>query len=60
MIHSFKLGGLNIVLDVFSGSIHVVDDIAFDMINMYDQNSEEEIITAVLSKYNEITKEEII
>ncbi len=59
MIHSFKLGGLNIVLDVFSGSIHVVDDIAFDMINMYDQNSEEEIITAVLSKYNEITKEEI-
>lgn len=59
MIHSFKLGGLNIVLDVFSGSIHVVDDIAFDMINMFEDKTEDEIATAILSKYNEITKEEI-
>ena len=32
MIHCYKLGGLNIVLDVFSGSVHAVDEIAFDMI----------------------------
>ena len=59
MIHSFKLGGLNIVLDVFSGSVHIVDDIAFDMINMFEDKTEDEIVTAILSKYNEITKEEI-
>ena len=59
MIHSFKLGGLNIVLDVFSGSVHIVDDIAFDMINMFEDKTEDEIATAILSKYNEITKEEI-
>ena len=59
MIHSFKLGGLNIVLDVFSGSVHFVDDIAFDMINMFEDKTEDEIVTAILSKYNEITKEEI-
>ena len=58
MIHSFKLGGLNIVLDVFSGSVHIVDDIAFDMINMFEDKTEDEIVTAILSKYNEITKEE--
>ena len=28
MIHCYKLAGLNIVLDVFSGSVHVVDDVA--------------------------------
>ena len=51
MIHSFKLGGLNIVLDVFSGSVHIVDDIAFDMINMFEDKTEDEIATAILSKY---------
>ena len=32
MVHCYKQGGLNIVLDTFSGSIHVVDDAAYDII----------------------------
>ena len=36
MIHCYKLGGLNIVLDIFSGSVHSVDDIAFDMIEAFE------------------------
>ena len=32
MIHRFKNNGYNIVLDVNSGSVHVVDDIAYDAI----------------------------
>jgi len=36
MIHCFKLCGYNIVLDVASGSIHTVDDLAYDVIRSYE------------------------
>ena len=32
MIHQYKLNGYNIVLDVYSGSVHAVDDLAYDVI----------------------------
>ena len=36
MIHQYKLGGYNIVLDVYSGSVHAVDDVAYDAIGLID------------------------
>ena len=39
MIHQYKLNGNNIVLDVFSGSVHVVDDLVYDIIELYEQKS---------------------
>ena len=51
MIHTYKLGGLNIVLDVFSGSVHVVDEVAYDIIEMYESNSREQIKAEILEKY---------
>ena len=62
MIHQYKLNGYNIVLDVYSGSVHVVDDLAYDVIAMFEDSGREEIISAMLQKYAddpEITKEEI-
>jgi len=62
MIHCYKLGGLNIVLDVYSGSVHLVDEVAYDIIEMYETKSKEEITAAILKKYNgreDITAEEI-
>ncbi len=62
MIHSYKLGGMNIVLDVCSGSVHVVDEVAYDIINMYENCDTEEIVKAISAKYpdnSEVTKEEI-
>ena len=62
MIHSYKLGGMNIVLDICSGSVHVVDDASFDIINMYENSSKEEIIKEILAKYEDdpdVTREEI-
>ena len=62
MIHSYKLGGMNIVLDICSGSVHVVDEVAFDIINMYESTDTAGIITEILRKYPdrpEVTKEEI-
>ncbi len=62
MIHQYKLNGYNIVLDVFSGSVHVVDDIAYDMIGMYEDHSPAEIKAAMLEKYGhmpEVTEGEL-
>ena len=36
MIHQYKSNGYNIVIDVNSGSIHVVDDIVYDMIPLVE------------------------
>ena len=51
MIHEYKLGGYNIVLDVCSGALHVVDEVAYDIISMFEDASREEIISAMKEKY---------
>lgn len=63
MIHCYKLGGLNIVLDVYSGSIHVVDDPVYDIIGMFESKSREEIVSEILIKYpgrEDVTRAEIL
>ena len=44
MIHQYKLNGYNIVLDTCSGSIHVVDEVAYDLIAGYKTMPEEELL----------------
>lgn len=51
MVHCYKLGGLNIVLDIFSGSVHVVDEVAYDIIEMFETASVDQIVSAMLEKY---------
>ena len=51
MIHQFKLLGLNIVLDVCSGSVHAVDEVAYDIIAMFESASRDEILAAIGAKY---------
>ena len=51
MIHQYKLGGYNIVLDVCSGSVHVVDEVAYDIIAMFEEGSREHILSAMAEKY---------
>ena len=51
MVHQYKLNGYNIVLDTCSGSIHVVDDVAYDVIGMFGQKNEDEIVEELLEKY---------
>ena len=62
MVHQYKLNGYNIVLDTCSGSIHVVDDVAYDLIALYRDRSEEEILSQLLDKYGsrpDVTEEEL-
>lgn len=51
MIHQYKLGGYNIVLDVCSGAVHAVDELAYDLIAMFESTEKEEAIAAILKKY---------
>ena len=44
MIHQYKNNGYNIVLDVSSGSVHVVDDLVYDVIALYEEFNKEEIV----------------
>ena len=50
MIHQYKLGGYNIVLDVCSGAVHVVDDVAYDVISMFETNSRDDIVKVLSEK----------
>ena len=34
MIHKFSMNGYNIVLDVNGGSVHVVDDVAYKLVDL--------------------------
>ena len=63
MVHQYKLNGYNIVLDTASGSVHAVDEVAYDIIEMYKTSSPEQIVSAMLEKYADdasITKDEIL
>lgn len=62
MIHQYKLNGFNIVLDVYSGAVHCVDDLAYDIIALYEENDKNTILGKMLEKYAdvpEITREEV-
>ena len=62
MIHQYKLGGYNIVLDVCSGSVHAVDEVAYDIIALFENKSREEILSAMEEKYahrSDISKADI-
>ena len=55
MIHRYKQGGYNIVLDTASGSVHSTDEVAYDIIGMYKTNTPEEIVSEIMKKYGEVT-----
>ena len=48
MIHQYKNNGYNMVLDVNSGSVHVVDDVTYDVLSLLDQGKQEEEIQEAL------------
>ena len=62
MVHQYQLNGYNIVLDSCSGSIHVVDEVAYDIIALFETHTPEEIVAAMLEKYGgrrDVTEEDV-
>lgn len=40
LVHKFKQNGYNFLLDVNSGSVHLVDDIAYDVLDYYESGAD--------------------
>ena len=59
MIHQYKLNGYNIVLDVCSGAVHAVDEIAYDIISLFIDNDKDTVINEISKKYPDVSKTEI-
>ncbi|MBE5854774.1 MAG: thioether cross-link-forming SCIFF peptide maturase [Lachnospiraceae bacterium] len=60
MIHQYKLNGYNIVIDVFSASVHVTDDLAYDAIAGLEAGKAEAEVREELKKaYPNATAEDI-
>lgn len=54
MIHQYKLNGYNIILDTYSGSVHVTDDVAYDAVEGLDAGKpRSEIAAQLLDKYKD-------
>lgn len=58
MVHQYKNNGYNIVLDVNSGSVHVVDDMVYDIIAAYEGHTVEEVVCQFEGKYSKEDVEE--
>lgn len=62
MIHQYKLGNLCVVLDVCSGSVHAVDEVAYDMIAGFETQERETLVDALAEKYRDredVTRSEL-
>ncbi len=51
-IHKFQLNDKNIILDVNSGAVHVVDDIIWDMVDLYKNMTLEDIVDTLTGRYS--------
>ena len=56
MVHQYQLNGYNIAVDVDSGSVHVVDELVYEIIALYEQLSADDIVTRLAPR---LPKEEI-
>ena len=59
MIHRYQLGGYHIVLDVCSGAVHAVDELAYDMIGLYEAQPREDVLAALAARYPDTPAEEL-
>lgn len=56
MVHKFSMNGYNIALDVNGGAVHVVDEVAYRVLDFYKENTIEEIVEILKDEY---TKEQV-
>ncbi len=61
VVHQYKNNGYNIVLDVNSASVHVVDDVVYDIIELFNQSkTDDEIFAALSGRYGQETVREAL
>lgn len=60
MVHQYKNNGYNIVLDVNSGSVHVVDDMVYDIIALYEKMPLDTIVEDLKTSIRKMISERLI
>lgn len=53
MIHKFSMDGINIVMDVDSGAVHIVDNVVYEIVDDFKELSEKEIFEKYHNKFSE-------
>ncbi|MBR3415073.1 MAG: PqqD family peptide modification chaperone, partial [Clostridia bacterium] len=62
MVHLFCNNGYYIAVDPASGSVHSLDEVAYDVISLFEEKTEGEIVAELLGKYGgrpDVTEDEI-
>ena len=62
MVHQYKFDGQGVVLDTCSGAVHLVDDVAYDIIALWPDNAPGEIERVIMERYGEredVTPEDV-
>lgn len=52
MIHKFRQNGMNIVMDVNSGIVHVVDTMTYDVLDIYNGTNRGDTLAALGGRYD--------
>lgn len=60
MIHKYKLNGFNIVLDVNSGGVHIVDELTYDLLDNVEPPFDEKCPEKVVQKLSKVYSPEDI
>lgn len=60
VVHQYKNNGYHIVLDVNSGAIHIVDEVTYDIIALWQDTDREKIIQSLNNKYSDAELAEAI
>ncbi len=59
-VHKFYLNGLYIVLDINSGAVHLVDKLAYDILDIYDGSNAEQAVAALAPAYEPTAVREVV
>lgn len=51
-IHKFELNDKKVVLDINSGAVHIVDDLIWDILDLFEGHDKEDIVKSLENKYN--------
>jgi len=60
LIHQFKNNGYNIVIDVNSGAIHVVDEVSYEFIDLWEEMGKDAALSTMKERHPEISEAELM
>ena len=60
MLHRFRQNGMNIVMDVNSGIVHVVDDVTYKVLEFYNGKNRDMVLANLSSSYDEKELNEVM